>query len=219
MMSLQVQITIWKESYSFMKIIGLMGGVGSGKSTVADILEKKYGAHLIITDDIAKKLYEKGEEGYHRIVSYFGNEILSENGEINRKKLSEIVFADKEKLKKLNSFIHPLVVESVLDVIEEIKLANENKTKEQQVPYIVIETAILIEAGYRDLCDTVWYVAVDEEVRKQRLMNIRGYSEAKIDAILKNQMSDKDFSDNCDKILYNNGELYDLEKEIQFLLV
>ena len=202
-----------------MKIIGLMGGVGSGKSTVADILEKKYGAHLIITDDIAKKLYEKGEESYQKIVSYFGTGILNKDGEINRKKLSEIVFADKDKLEKLNSFVHPLVMQCVIKEIDEIKTTNEHRPKEKQVPYIVIETALLIEAGYRDLCDTVWYVAVEEEVRKQRLMNIRGYSEEKISAILKNQMSDKDFSDNCDKILYNNGELYDLEKEIQFLLV
>lgn len=202
-----------------MKIIGLMGGVGSGKSTVADILEKKHGAHLIITDDIAKKLYEKGEESYQKIVSYFGTGILNKDGDINRKKLSEIVFSDKEKLEKLNSFVHPLVMKRVIEEIEDIKATNEHKPKEKQVPYIVIETALLIEAGYRGLCDTVWYVAVEEEVRKQRLMNIRGYSEEKINAILKNQMSDKDYSDNCDRILYNNGELYDLEKEIQFLLV
>lgn len=202
-----------------MKIIGLMGGVGSGKSTVADILEKKYGAHLIITDDIAKRLYEKGEESYQKIVSYFGTGILNKDGEINRKKLSEIVFADKDKLEKLNSFVHPLVMKCVIEEINKIKATNEHKPKEKQVSYIVIETALLIEAGYRDLCDTVWYVAVDEEVRKQRLMNKRGYTEEKINAILKNQMSNKDYSDNCDIILYNNGELYDLEKEIQFLLV
>lgn len=202
-----------------MKIIGLMGGVGSGKSTVADILEKKYGAHLIITDEIAKRLYEKGEESYQKIVSYFGTGILNNDGEINRKKLSEIVFADKDKLEKLNSFVHPLVMKCVIKEIDDIKATNEHKQKEKQVKYIVIETALLIEAGYRDLCDIVWYVAVEEEVRKQRLMNIRGYSEEKINAILKNQMSDKDYSDNCDRILYNNGELYDLEKEIQFLLV
>lgn len=202
-----------------MKIIGLMGGVGSGKSTVADILEKKYGAHLIITDEIAKRLYEKGEESYQKIVSYFGTGILNKDGEINRKKLSEIVFVDKDKLEKLNSFVHPLVMKCVIEEIDEIKATNEHKQKEKQVKYIVIETALLIEAGYRDLCDTVWYVAVEQEVRKQRLMNIRGYSEEKINAILKNQMSDKDYSDNCDEILYNNGELYDLEKKIQFLLV
>lgn len=196
-----------------------MGGVGSGKSTVAHILEEKHGAHLIITDDIAKKLYEKGEESYQKIVSYFGEGILNKDGDIDRKKLSKIVFADKEKLEKLNSFVHPLVMKHVIEDIENIKISNENKPKEKQIPYIVIETALLIEAGYRDLCDTVWFVAVKEEVRKQRLMNTRGYSEEKINAILKNQMSFKDFSDNCDRILYNNGDLYELEKEIQFLLV
>lgn len=202
-----------------MKIIGLMGGVGSGKSTVADILEKEYGAHLIITDDIAKKLSEKGGESYQMIVSYFGNEILGEDGAINRKKLSGIVFADKEKLKKLNSFTHPLVMKYVVNEIEQIKVDNEHKTIEEKIPYVVIETALLIEAGYRNLCDTVWYVAVDEEIRKQRLMSSRGYSEEKIAAILKNQMSDKDFGDNCDIVLYNNGNIDDLRKEIELLMV
>jgi dephospho-CoA kinase len=202
-----------------MKIIGLMGGVGSGKSTVADILEKEYGAHLIITDDIAKKLSEKGEESYQLIVSYFGNEILREDGEIDRKKLSGIVFADKNKLNKLNSFTHPLVMKHVINEIEQIKAYNEQKDVEEQIPYVVIETALLIEAGYRNLCDTVWYVAVDDEIRKQRLMSSRGYSEEKIAAILKNQMSDKDFDDNCDKVLYNNGNIFDLRKEIQLLMV
>lgn len=202
-----------------MKIIGLMGGVGSGKSTVADILEKEYGAHLIITDDIAKKLSEKGEESYQLIVSYFGNEILREDGEIDRKKLSGIVFADKDKLNKLNSFTHPLVMKHVINEIEQIKAYNAQTNIEEQIPYVVIETALLIEAGYRDLCDTVWYVAVDEEIRKQRLMSSRGYSEEKIAAILKNQMSDKDFDDNCDNVLYNNGNIHDLRKEIQLLMV
>ncbi|WP_310604945.1 dephospho-CoA kinase [Anaerosporobacter sp.] len=202
-----------------MKVIGLMGGVGSGKSTVANILEKEYGAYLIITDDIAKKLYDKDEEGYQKVVSYFGTEILNEDGQINRKQLSGIVFADKDKLEKLNSFIHPLVMKYVINEIENIKKENKQKTKEEQVPYIVIETALLIEAGYRGLCDTVWYVAVNEEVRKQRLMSGRGYSEEKIASILKNQMSDADYSDNCDKILYNNGDVDTLRKEIQFLLV
>lgn len=202
-----------------MKIIGLMGGVGSGKSTVADILEKEYGAHLIITDDIAKKLSEKGEESYQLIVSYFGTEILNGDGQIDRKKLSKIVFADKEKLKKLNSFTHPLVMKRVINEIEQIKESNEHKTTEEPISYVVIETALLIEAGYRNLCDTVWYVAVDEEIRKQRLMSNRGYSEEKIAAILKNQMSDKDFGDNSDIVLYNNGNIDDLRKEIKLLMV
>ncbi|WP_455715463.1 dephospho-CoA kinase [Anaerosporobacter sp.] len=201
-----------------MKVIGLMGGVGSGKSTVADILEKEYGAHLIITDDIAKKLSEKGEESYQLIVSYFGTEILGVDGQIDRKKLSGIVFSDKEKLEKLNSFTHPLVMKRVKNEIELIKVLNKQKTIEEQILYVVIETALLIEAGYRDLCDSVWYVAVDEEIRKQRLMSNRGYSEEKIAAILKNQMSDKDFDDNCDKVLYNNGNMDNLKKEIQLLM-
>ncbi|WP_167956280.1 dephospho-CoA kinase [Anaerosporobacter faecicola] len=205
-----------------MKIIGLMGGVGSGKSTVADILKEEYHAHLIITDDIARDLCNKGQESYNRIVAYFGREILKEDGEIDRNKLSGIVFNNEEKLKKLNSFTHPLVKEYVIREITMLKDRNARavtEEKEEPVPYLVIETALLIDAGYRELCDEVWYVAVDENIRKERLIKSRGYTEEKIMAILKNQMSDTDFSDNCDIILYNNGNLSILREQIQFLLV
>lgn len=202
-----------------MKIIGLMGGVGSGKSTVANILKEEFGAHLIITDDIARKFCDKGEPSYNKIVSYFGEEVLLEDGQLNRRRLGEIVFNDKEKLEVLNSFTHPLVKEYVIQQIQQIKEHNRVAKADDVIPYVVIETALLIDAGYRELCDEVWYVAVSEEVRRQRLIESRGYSEEKITSILKNQMSDKDFSDNCDKILYNNDNINNLVKEIQFLLV
>lgn len=200
-----------------MKVIGLTGGVGSGKTTVADILKTQFHAHLIITDDVARKLSEKGEKSYRKIVEYFGSGILKEDGQIDRSKLATIVFHDKEKLEKLNSLTHPYVKEYVINEIDRIRKENCGQT--EKIPYIVIETALLIDAGYRDLCDEVWYVAVSEQVRRERLMSKRGYSHQKIDSILKNQMSDREFSDNCDKILYNNGNIDNLKKEIEFLLV
>lgn len=202
-----------------MKIIGLMGGVGSGKSTVANILKEEFGAQLIITDDVARKLCDIGEASYNKIVSYFGEEVLQEDGQLNRRRLGEIVFDNREKLEVLNSYTHPLVKEYVLQQIQKVKEHNNKTSSQTIIPYVVIETALLIDAGYRELCDEVWYVAVSEDIRRERLIQSRGYSEEKIRLILKNQMSDKDFSDNCDKILYNNDNINNLRNQIQFLLV
>lgn len=195
-----------------MKIIGIMGGVGSGKSTVANVMRDHFNAHVILTDDVAKRLSEKGGISYQLILNYFGNEILQENGEIDRKRLGSIVFLDKEKLEILNSFTHPYVKEAVICEIEEVKQLGK-------ASYILIETALLIEAGYRHLCDEVWYVTVDERIRRERLALSRGYTDEKTDSILKNQMSENDFRDNCDKIIYNNDNIENLVEQIQKLLV
>lgn len=189
-------------------VIGLMGGVGSGKSTVADILKNEYGAHLLLTDDIAKDLYKKGKRCYEKIVKLFGVEILDSTGEIDRKKLASIVFADKNKLEQLDLIVHPLVMDEVIRRIEMIR-------KQESNPCIVIETALLISAGYRQLCDQVWYVSVDDIVRQKRLQESRGYSLEKIQAILNNQMSESEYSDNSDKILYNSTDMRFLIEQVR----
>lgn len=180
-------------------VIGLMGGVGSGKSTVANILKEEYHAHLLLTDDIARELCKKGKACYQPIVDSFGTEILDAEGEINRKKLAAIVFDDKVKLEKLNSITHPLVKQEVLEQIQRIRSQEDN-------PWIIIETALLITAGYRQLCDQVWYISVAPDIRQKRLQESRGYSKEKTEAILNNQMSELEYSDNSDFVLYNNKD-------------
>ena len=195
-----------------MKIIGLTGGIGSGKSTVAKVLQEKFNAYLIFTDDVAKDLMSKGQISYKLTVDYFGQGILDETGEIDRKKLASIVFGDKEKLEKLNSFSHPYVEEFVQNKIKELKETNEYSI-------IVVETALLLEVGYERFCDDVWYVTAPEEVRRDRLKQSRGYSDEKIDSILKNQMSDEVFRKSCPHVLENNGPIDKIEQQIQVLLV
>ncbi len=188
-----------------MKIIGITGGVGSGKSEVLNILKNDYNAHIIIADLVAHKLFEKGNISYNLIVDYFGERILNEEKIIDRKKLANIVFNDKLELEKLNSFVHPYVKEYIKKEIKEIRLKGQKSL-------IVIEAALLIEDGYKNICDELWYVYVSEENRFKRLKESRGYTDEKILAILKNQLSDLEFRKNCSFTIDNDGDITDTKE-------
>src|SRR5690606_28985502 len=134
-----------------MKVIGITGGIGSGKSLVADIMIMKYNAYLINTDMIAKEQMMPDGISYPGIVEYFGEEILNKDGTIDANKLADIVFKDKEKLLKLNSLTHP-------NVLTEVKRIIAGMREGKKTPYCIIETALMIESGYDFVCDEVWYV-------------------------------------------------------------
>lgn len=195
-----------------LKVIGLTGGVGSGKSMVSKLLKEKFSCYLLIADDIGRECMKSGQEAYKKIVTMFGNEILLDNKEINRKKLGEIVFWEPILLEKLNAIIHPCVRNY-------IETEMKKMVDSQQYHFIVIESAILIEAGYQDLCDEIWYVYVKEEIRKIRLKKSRGYTEKKIDQIIKNQLSEKEFRMYATRVIDNNGSRKNLEEELEKLLV
>lgn len=195
-----------------MKVIGITGSVGSGKTTVAKILKEHWNAYLIITDEVAKELMKKGNTSYRLIVAFFGVDILDARQEIDRKKLGKIVFADKDALIKLNAFTHPYVREFVLAEIKRVKAQNE-------ASYIVVETALLIEAGYQEFCDEVWFVTAADSVKRQRLKMSRGYTDEKIDSILENQLSDEEYRKHCKVVLSNEGNLDEVMDKIENLLV
>ncbi len=188
--------------------IGITGGVGAGKSTILQILKEKYDAHLIMADDVAKDLMCKGKSAYRRIVQAFGEEILGEDKEIDRQKLSSIVFQDDEKLRELNQIVHPLVKKAIL------KEKNSISKKDPQ-KLIVLEAALLIEDGYPEFLDELWAVIADKEVRIQRLMDSRGYSREKSESIIAAQLSDEEFRNACDFIIDNSGSLSDSERQIE----
>ena len=194
-----------------MKVIGITGGIGSGKSLVADIMTRKHNAHIINTDRIAYEQMLPGGISYKGVVVYFGNEILKEDGTIDRGKLSEIVFNDREKLFKLNSLTHP-------NVLIEVKKEIEQKKAEKKVPYCIIETALMIESGYDSVCDEVWYVHSPADVRRQRLKQNRGYTDEKIDAIFASQSKEEDFFRKYNKVIYNDGDKDALDMQIEKLL-
>lgn len=193
-----------------MKIIGITGGVGSGKSTISEILEKQYHAFLINTDQIAHMLMQKDMISYNLIVEYFGESILNQSKEIDRGLLGKIVYQNPLKLKQLNSFTHPYVMKYVADLIQ-IK-------KNEKTNLLCIETALPIEAGLKDFCDEVWYVSVPEDARKSRLLESRDYSEQKIDTIFKRQISEDEYRKISTHIINNNCSIERLMEQIEVLL-
>lgn len=194
-----------------MKVIGITGGIGSGKSLVADIMIKRYKAYQINSDRIAKEQMLPGGISYQGVVDYFGKDILMEDGTIDKSRLSQIVFNDYDKLLKLNSLTHPNVLTEVEKIIAQMRASGT-------IAYCIIETALMIEAGYDFICDEVWYVHAPQDVRRDRLKKNRGYTDEKIDAIFKSQSREEDFFKAYKRVIYNDGEMRKLEEQIERLL-
>ncbi len=169
-----------------MKILGITGGVGSGKSRVLYDLEQNHNAYILEADKLAHELMEPGKKIYNQIIEEFGQEVLlkEEPYYIDRNKLGQIVFNDKDKLAILNSISHPLVKEEIIERIATAK--NEGKIK-----LFVIEAALLIQDGYDAICDEIWYIWVDREERIKRLMKQRGYTREKCISMFNSQEPDE----------------------------
>ena len=179
-----------------MKIIGITGGIGTGKSTVLNLLKQEYNAYIVEADRLAHELMLPGEAAYHQITDIFGTDILSTDGTIDSNRLGAIVFRDAEALRKLNAVIHPVVKQHILQDIEA-------KKKEGNAQYYVIEAALLIEDGYKTICDELWYIYTEREERIRRLIAGRGGSREKWEHVIGNQSSDDYYRMNCDYVVDN----------------
>ena len=189
-----------------MIILGITGAVGAGKSTIMNRLKEQYGAYTIQADQVGHLLMKQGQLCYDAILRVFGEKILGEDGEIDRKKLGGIVFSDRELLLKLNNIIHPAVKQYILDQIEE--------QRRQDCKLFVMEAALLLEEHYDAICDDLWYIYVNDEVRRTRLKADRGYSDEKITEILENQLEDGVFRERCHYIVENNEDLHQTFEQI-----
>lgn len=180
-----------------MRVIGLTGGVGAGKSTVLAFLEKDHGAFVLQADALGHQLMEPGGPCYGPVVDLFGNNVIKEDKTIDRKQVSDVVFSQPEMLKQLDDIIHPAVRQAILDSVAEQRAAGR--------PLFVIEAALLLEEKYEDFCDEVWYVHADEEIRIRRLMESRGYTREKAVSIIAKQASEEFFRAHADVVIENNG--------------
>lgn len=190
-----------------MKIIGITGKIGAGKSLVLGYLEAMDGSFVLESDVLAKSLYQKGYSVYKRVVEVFGSDILdTETNEIDKVKLSSLVFADSAKLETLNSIVHPAVKEEILRLIE--------AKRSEGISVFFIEAALLIQDGYREICDEIWFIKADEETRIKRLMSSRGYSFEKCQSIIQNQPDDDYYEKNSDRIFDNTKDVLSVFEEI-----
>lgn len=186
-------------------VIGLMGGVGCGKSTVLNYLEKKYNAYIIESDKVAREIMNPDNEVYDEIANSFPEVI--QNGKINRERLAEIVFCEEEKLERLNGIIHPGAIK---EIVKRIENANND--------IIVVESAIILGSGVEKYCDELWFVYCDLETRIARLMNSRGYSREKCISIIKNQPQDEEYNRNADEYIDNSHSEEQTEEQIDIVL-
>lgn len=189
-----------------MHFIGITGGVGCGKSQIMDYVETRYGAYCLKTDLLAKQMMEKGGSLYDQVVSLFGSEILMEDGGLNRKKIAGLVFADQKLLQRLNQLTHPAVKREIL------RQAEDERKRGRE--WFFLESALAIEEKYNEICDQLWYVYADENVRRERLKASRGYSDEKMDSVMANQMDEKVFRRTCDFVIDNSGSFEKTKKQI-----
>lgn len=194
-----------------MRIIGITGGVGAGKTQVLSYIEAHYHCRIIRADETAHLLYEKGQECYQALVGLLGEQILSNDGAIDKKKMAELIFRDKALLEKVNEIVHPAVKKYIL---EQISYERERG----ELDYFFIEAALLIEEHYDQIADELWYIHSDVAVRKERLKTSRKYSDRKISDIMKGQLSEEEFRKHCQRVISNNGDLEETYKQIQVIM-
>lgn len=195
-----------------MKFIGITGGVGAGKSTILAYLRKNYRVRTLIADEVAHDIMEPGYDCYVRLQKEFAQEkIWLHNGRFNRQRLAEVIFADEEKRERLNSIVHPAVKEYILKEVEK-------ERRSGSTDYVVLEAALLIEDGYGQICDELWYVYVTEENRRQRLIETRGYSDEKIEQMFAAQLTEGEYRRHCQVVIDNNGPIAQVYLQLAQLL-
>ena len=190
-----------------MKVIGITGGVGAGKSEILKYLKEKHGAIVIEADKVGHLLMEPGGACYYTIVEKFGSSVLNGDQTINRSKLAKIVFASEALLGELNKIIHPREKSYIVSEIAKERAYHRTK-------YFVVEAALLLEDHYDVICDELWYIHTDEKVRAARLKESRGYDDEKIASICANQKSPEEFRSACQVVIDNSGNLADTQKQI-----
>ncbi len=188
-------------------VVGLTGGIASGKSTVSSLLKDK-GAAIIDADEIAKEIMSKGKPVWVNVVNHFGEQILNDDkSDIDRKKLADIVFSDRIQLEALNSLTHP-------EILKEIKKQLENYKKAGR-KVIVIDAALLLESGLDALVDEVWLVAVDEKTQIKRLiMREKDMAHAQALNRIKSQMPLKEKLKYANRVIDNNAGIEETREQI-----
>lgn len=192
-------------------IVGITGGIGSGKTTAANVFEK-LGVPIYIADEKARALTAENDQILSYIRKTYGDDVFDGEGNLNRKALGEAVFGNKEKLDELNNVIHPMVAQDF-----------KSWGREQSTPYVLKEAAVLFESGTYTDCDYVILVVASRETRIQRVIKRSGLSREDIESRMHHQWSDEDKMALSDFVIYNDDEndlisqIYDIHEDIKRL--
>lgn len=195
-----------------MKTIGITGGVGAGKSLVLSLLKEMTNCEIIMADDVAKSMYFKGNKAFKELYEFFGDDILNENKDaIDTSKLAKIIYNNPNKRVLVNSIVHPLTKQAIIEKITNHKI-------KEDVDFCFVEAALLLEDHYDVFCDETWYIFASEATRRERLKKSRGYSDEKIDKIFKTQLSEEEFKTRTDHTINNESSVEIIKGKLASLL-
>ena len=199
---------VFPKSKGDMFVLGLTGGIGTGKSQVGEILAG-LGASIINADNLGHKVYEPDTDGWAEVVKAFGEDVLSPSREVDRKKLGGVVFSDPRALERLNAIMHPRIYALIADEIERLKKAGREQ--------VVVEAALLIEAGWSPLVDEIWVTTSPERLVVERLQKRNGLSEEAIRARIASQMPQEERVKHAAEVIENSSTLSELKIRVQQL--
>ena len=191
-----------------MIVIGLTGGIGTGKTAVAEML-RDLGAAVISADRVAHEVYRSGSEGWREVVEAFGEGVLSPGGEVDRRRLGDIVFEDEEARRRLNAIVHPRVRSMVEERIRALRGLGEKVT--------VVEAALLFEAGWADLTDEIWVTAAPEDRVVERVRARDRLDATAVQTRMRSQMSQHERLSRADAVIDNAGSLEVLRERVRVL--
>ena len=181
-----------------MKVIGITGGIGCGKSEVCRYLQKKYDAEIIMADDVARDVTRPGTSCHGKLIELLGDDCFLEDGSLDRKKTGAVAFKNPDILHAMNDIIHPAVWDEIQKRLKE--------AQEAQKKLAVIEAALLVGSSYREICSEFWYIYADKDVRIERLMQSRKMEPDRVLDIMKNQPTEEEFRNACEFTLDNSGD-------------
>lgn len=190
-------------------VIGLTGGIASGKSTVSQMIKEK-GIRVVDADIIAKEAVSKGSPALHQIVQTFGEEVLLPNGELNRQQLGAIIFSDEEKRKKLNAIVHPEVRKEML------KQRDEGVSNQET--FVVLDIPLLFESKLEGLVDRIIVVYTTPDLQLSRLMNRNDLSEEEALNRIHSQQSLEEKCQKADRVIENTKDLAFMRKQLENIL-
>lgn len=191
-----------------MRVIGLTGGIASGKSAVSRLLRDR-GAAVVDADVLGHEIYQAGRPAWQALVEAFGRDIIGDDGQIDRGRLGALVFGDRAAMKRLTDIVWPLMKLEMLERLESLRGLGAR--------VVVLEAAVLIEAGWQDLVDEVWAVVVPADLAVKRLVQRNGFGEKEARARLAAQIENSERVAHAEVVVDNSGSLEDLTNQVHSL--
>lgn len=191
-----------------MRLIGLTGGIGSGKSTVSRELER-LGAVVVDADATAREVLQPGEPAYAEVLAAFGDRVRAPDGSLDRSKLSRLIFTDPQARQRLNAITHPRIIARIFERVEDARRAGAE--------VVVLEVPLLLETGMQHMVDEVWVVAADPETQARRLERERHYNREEIERRIAAQMPLEEKLRHADRVIDTRGTLEETRRRVREL--